>query len=82
MTQANIGSATLRDALKKFRVSDSITSKELKGLLAFFERSTSVLHELTLHFDSGYSFSHENSRRNLERLKCFQRARDANKKGK
>lgn len=78
MSQENM----LRDALKKFRAGDSITSKELKGLLTFFERSTSVLNELTLHFDSGYSFSHENSRRNLEHLKCFQRARDANKKGK
>ena len=78
MSQENM----LRDALKKFRDGDSITSKELKGLLTFFERTTSVLNEMTLYFDSGYSFAHENSRRNLERLRCFQRARDNIKKGK
>ena len=70
----------MRDALKKFRNGDSITSKELKGLLTFFNKAVSVLDELTLHFDAGYSFAHENARRNLENLKCFERSREQNRK--
>ena len=70
----------MRDALKKFRNGESITNQELKGLLTFFTKAETMLHELTVHFDAGYSFTHENARRNLENLKCFERARAENSK--
>jgi len=70
----------MRDALKKFRNGESITNQELKGLLTFFNKAVMVLDELTRHFDCGYSFAHENARRNLEALKCFYRARDENRR--
>lgn len=70
----------MRNALQKFHDGDSVNDQELDGLLDFFKRAVGVLDELTLYFDSGYSFAHENARRNLENLKLFKRSRDADQK--
>ena len=71
MAQENM----MREALRKFHKGDGVTDEELKGLLDFFKRAEGVLNEMTMYFDRGYSFAHENARRNLEALKCFKRAR-------
>lgn len=72
--------AMMREALQKFAAGERLADEELDGLLVFFKQTTAVLDELTRYFDSGYSFAHENARRNLEHLKVFERSRDDERK--
>ena len=56
--------------LRKVRVGDALTNKELETAIAFYTTLSESLDAITV-VEGGYSFASNHARRDLERLKLF-----------
>lgn len=72
--------ADLNRALKKYSYGDGLTDQELVEVIDLFTRLEDDLCTLVRHFDPGYGLAHKAAMHELQRLECFARAREENKK--